>query len=138
MYIRVTFSDSPFRYVTMARYIPSYLGSTEGTVSQFLGRQSPRDCLLEFQEDNIRENEVEHEAPPSHHDENSPSRSQASSHSVRRTPKYPSDLESSGSRISEDPLALTHDPFATISNTRKRKAHYETFEAFTRYPEVMI
>ena len=111
-------------------YVPSYLGSTEGTVSQFSGWQSPRDRLLKFQEDNIRENEVEHEAPPSHHDENSPSRSQASSHSVRRPPKYLRGLESSSSRTLEDPLALMHDPFAAISNTMKRKGHQEMYEAF--------
>ena len=115
----------------MACYLPEFLGSnTEGTVSQFSGQQSLRNSLLEFQEDNIWKNEAKHEAPPSHHDGNSPNRSQVSSHSIRRTPKYPRDPESGSSRNSEDPLALTHDPFAAISNTRKHKAHWKTFEVF--------
>ena len=119
----------------MARYLPEFLVSnTEGTVSQFLGRQSPRDCLLEFQEDNIQGNEVEHEAPPSLHEKNSSSRSQASSHSVRRTPKYPRGPESVSSRTLDDPLALTQDPFVTITNSRKHKAHQEAFEPFIERP----
>ena len=53
---------------------------------------------------------IEQEAPLSS------SRSQASVHSVRRT--------------LEDPIALTHDPFAAITNSRKHKAHQETFDVF--------
>ena len=71
---------------------------------------------------------VEQEAPLS------PSRSQASVHSVRRTPKYPRGPERVSPRVLEDPLALTHDPFAAITNTRKRKAHQETFDAFVGQP----
>ena len=103
----------------MACYFLSFLGSTEGTISLFLGQQSPKDCLLEFQEDNIWENEVEHEAPLLIIMRIPTSRSQVSSHSIRRTPKNPGNPESITSRIPEDPLALMHDPFAAISNTRK-------------------
>ena len=95
-----------------------------GSISQFLGWQSLRDCLLEVQEDDARENVVEQDAPLS------PSRSQASAHSVRRTPMDPRGPESVSSRVPKEPSALMQDPFAAISNQRKRKAHQEMFEAF--------
>ena len=106
----------------MARYMPEFLGSQ--SVSQFLGRQSLRDRLMEVQEDDARENVIEPYAPLS------PSRRQASAHSVRRTPMDPKGLESISSRTPKEPLALMQDPFATISNQRKCKANQETFEAF--------
>ena len=34
----------------------------------------------------------------------------------------------------EDPLALRQDPFITITNTRKCKAHQETFDVFVGRP----
>ena len=109
----------------MARYLPEFLSSnTEGSVSQFLGWQSHRDRLLEVQEDNVRENVVKQEARLS------PAKSQASAHSVRRTPMDPKGPESVSSRVPKEPSALMQDPFATISNQRKRKAHQETFEVF--------
>ena len=78
----------------MAHYVPEFLGShTGGSVSQFLGWQSLRDHLLEVQEDDARENVVEQDAPLS------PSRSQASAHSVRRTPMDPKGPESVSSRV---------------------------------------
>ena len=100
--------------MTIARYIPSFLGSTERS-SQFSEWQSLRNRLLEVRDDkNLWEDEIEDNAL-------SPSRSQVSS--PRRTHKHPRDPESVSSRNPEDALALTHDPFATISNLRKRKAH---------------
>ena len=106
----------------MARYVPDFIGGyTGGSVSPFSGRQSLRDRLLEVQEDNARENVVEQDAPLS------PSRSQASAHSVRRTPMDPKGPESVSSRVPKEPLALMQDPFAAISNQRKHKVHQETF-----------
>ena len=106
----------------MARYVPEFLGSQSS--SQFLGRQSLMDRLMEVQEDDTGVNVDEPDAPLS------PSRSQASAHSVRRTPVDPKGPESVSSRVPMEPLALMQDPFAAISNQRKRKAHQEIFEAF--------
>ena len=102
----------------MARFVPEFLGSQ--SASQFLG-QSQRDCLMEVQEEDPRANVVEPDAPLS------PSRSQASAHSVRRTPVDPKGPESISSRVPMEPSALMQDPFAAISNQRKCKAHQETF-----------
>ena len=44
--------------------------------------------------------------------------------------------ESISSRVPMEPSALIQDPFATISNQRKRKVHQETFEAFIGRPRV--
>ena len=88
----------------MAHFVPKFLGSQ--STSQFLGRKSLRDCLMEVQEDNPGENEVEQEAPLS------PSRSQAPAYSVRRTPMDPKGPESISSRVPKKPLALMQDSFA--------------------------
>ena len=101
----------------MACYIPSFLGSTQRSASQFSEWQSLRNHLLEVRDDkNLREDEIEDNALSSHHGENSPSRSQVSS--PRRTHKHPRDPERVSSRNPEDTLALMHDPFANISNVR--------------------
>ena len=104
-------------------YSPSFLGSTERSVFLNSGWQSPRDRLLDTQDDeNVQENE---DVPSSHCGENSPNRSQV--YSPRRTHNHPRDPESVSSRNPEDILALMHDPFTTISNHRKRKAHSEVY-----------
>ena len=46
----------------------------------------------------------------------------------------PKDPESFSSRVPKEPLALMQDPFAAISNQRKCKVHWETFEAFKGGP----
>ena len=116
-------------------YTQTFLGGTKRYASQYSEQQSLRNRLLEVQDDkNLRDNEVEDNALSSHHGENSPSRSQVSSPSMRRTHSCPKGPESVRSRIPEGTLALTHDPFTTISNLRKCKAHSEVFEAFTRRP----
>ena len=75
-------------------------------------------------EEDVRVNVVEQDTPLS------PSRSQASAHSVRRAPVDPKGPESVSSRVLMEPSALMQDPFGTISNQRKCKVHQETLEAF--------
>ena len=83
---------------------------------------------MEVQEEDPRENVDEPDAPLS------PNRSQASAHSVRRTPSVPKGPQSVSSRTPKEPSALMQDPFATITNTKKCKAHQETFEAIIGRP----
>ena len=70
----------------MARYVPSFLGSTERSASQFSERQSLRNHLLEVRDDeNLREDEIQDNALSSHCGESSPSRSHVSSPRITLT-----------------------------------------------------
>ena len=122
--------------MTMAGYyIPSYLGSTDRSVSGFSGDQSVRNCLQEVEDDNIQEDEIEDPPLSPHQDEGTTLRDQISPSPIRSSlrPSGPERLTSS--RGPEGISTLMHaDPLATILNPRKCKVHSEVFSAFTGLP----
>ena len=117
----------------MAGYAPSFLGSTDRSVSGFSMDQSVRNCLQEVEDDNVQEDEIEGPPLSPHQGETTPLRDQLSLPPIRR-PLRPPGPESLSSRSQEGILALMHDPFGAILNHRKHKAHSEVFSTFTGRP----
>ena len=119
----------------MAGYAPSFLGSTDRSVSGFSVDQSVRNRLQEVEDNNVQEDEIEDPPLSPHQGETTPLRDQPSPPPIRRPlcPPVPRSLISS--RGPEGISTLMHaDPFATILNPRKCKVHSEVFSAFTGWP----
>ena len=121
--------------VTMAGYAPSFLGSTNRSVSGFSVDQSVRNCLQEVEDNNVQEDEIEDPPLSPHQGETTPLRDQPSPPPIRRPHCPPGPESLFSSRGPEGLSTLMHaDPFATIMNPRKRKVHSEVFSTFTGWP----
>ena len=123
----------------MAGCAPSFLGSprlTDRSVSVYSVDQSVRNRLQEVEDDNVNEDEIEENPPLSPQDETTPHRDQPTTPlPVRRPHGPPGPGSLTSSRGPEGVSILMYaEPFATILNPRKRKAHSEVFSAFTRGP----
>ncbi len=97
--------------------------------------QSVRNRLQEVEDDNVQEDEIEDPPLSPHQGETTPLRDQPSLPPIRKPlcPPGPESLISS--RGPEGISKLVHaDPFATIQNPKKHKAHSEVFSAFTWQP----
>ena len=119
----------------MADYAPSFLGSTDRSVSEFSVDHSVRNRLQKVEDNIVQEDEIEDPPLSPHQGETTPLRDQLSPLPIRRSlcPPGPESLISS--RGPEGISTLMHaDPFATIVNPRKHKAHSEVFSAFTGRP----
>ena len=118
----------------MAGYAPSFLGSTDRSFSQYSVVQSVRDRLLDVEGDNIQEDKIEDPLLYPHQSETASLRDQPPIPPPVRRPQGPPGPNGSlhSFRGPGTSSTLTHaDPFATIVNPRKHKAHSEVFSALT-------
>ena len=124
----------------MAGRTPSFLGSpglTDRSVSVYSVDQSVRNHLHEVEDNDINEDEIEENPPLSPQGETTPPRDQPTAPLPVRRPRGPPGPGSLTS--SKGPEGITTlvpaDPFATILNPRKCKAHSEVFSASTGRPK---
>ena len=94
--------------------------------------QSVKNRLQDVEDDIVQEDEIEDPPLSPHQGETTPLRDQPSPPPIRRPLRPPGPESLISSRGPEGISTLMHaDPFATIMNPRKRKAHSEVFSAFT-------
>ena len=104
----------------MAGYAPSFLGSTDRSVSGFSVDQYVRNCLQEVEDHNIQEDEIEDPPLSPHQGETTPLRDQLSLPPIRRPHRPPGPESLISSRGPEGISTLMHaDPFCNQSEPQK-------------------